>query len=95
MTWAGRRSHNIGSVTTWYRCRVALELMLNIAARRHDAHLIGKPHLSFDADDQLWKLTFRPSKTRRSTDKSLTIPVLPSLHEALDAVPKRQGATAS
>jgi integrase len=78
-----RERHQLGTVA-----RVALELMLNIAARREDAHKIGRPHLSFDADDQLWKLTFRPSKTRRSTNKSLTIPVLPSLQEALDAVPK-------
>jgi integrase/recombinase XerD len=78
-----RQHHQIGTVA-----RVALELMLNIAARREDAHKIGRPHLSFDPDNQLWKLTWRPSKTLRSTGKSLTIPILPSLQEALDAMPK-------
>ena len=37
--------------------RLALELMLNIAARRHDAHQIGRQHLRFDAEKQRWKLT--------------------------------------
>jgi integrase/recombinase XerD len=78
-----RQHHQIGTVA-----RLALELMLNIAARREDAHKIGRPHLSFDPDNQLWKMTWRPSKTRRSTNKSLTIPILPSLQEALDAIPK-------
>jgi integrase/recombinase XerD len=78
-----REQHTLGTVA-----RLAMELMLNIAARREDAHKIGRPHLSFDPDNQLWKLTWRPSKTRRSTNKSLTIPILPSLQEALDAIPK-------
>ena len=33
-------------------------------------------------------MTWRPSKTARSTGKILTIPILPSLQEALDALPK-------
>jgi integrase/recombinase XerD len=82
-----RQHHQIGTMA-----RLALELMLNIAARREDAHKIGRPHLSFDPDGQLWKLTWRPSKTRRSTNKSLTIPILPSLQEALDAIPKEARA---
>jgi hypothetical protein len=57
-----------------------------------DAHAIGRPHLSFDPDSQLWRLTWRPSKTKRSTGKSLTIPILPSLQEALDAMPKEARA---
>jgi len=82
-----RQHHQIGTVA-----RLALELMLNIAARREDAHKIGRPHLSFDPDNQLWKMTWRPSKTRRSTNKSLTIPILPSLQEALDSIPKEARA---
>ena len=37
--------------------RLAMELMLNIAARRHDAHLIGRQHLRNGC------LSWRPSKT--------------------------------
>lgn len=69
-----------------------MELMLNIAARREDAHKIGRQHLSFDADRQLWKLTWRPSKTARSSGKILTIPILPSLQEAMEAIPREARA---
>ena len=87
MTWKPpqvgmyREHHRLGTMA-----RLALELMLNIAARRGDAHRIGRPHLSFDPDNQLWVLTWRPGKTLRTTGKALTIPVLPSLQEALDAM---------
>jgi integrase/recombinase XerD len=70
MTWKPpqvaqyRERHAVGTTA-----RLALELMLNIAARREDAHKIGRPHLSFDPDLQLWKLTWRPSKTLRSTTR--------------------------
>jgi hypothetical protein len=89
MTWKPpqiekyRGHHKVGTMA-----RCALELMLNIAARRGDAHKIGRPHLSFDADNQLSVLTWRPGKTLRTTGKSLTIPVLPSLQAALDGMPK-------
>lgn len=79
--------HAIGTVA-----RLALELMLNIAARREDAHKIGRQHLSFDHDGQQWKLTWRPSKTSRSTGVVLTIPILPDLQDALDAMPKQARA---
>jgi hypothetical protein len=46
--------------------RLALELMLNIAARRHDAHQIGRQHLRNGC------LSWRPSKTSQSTGKVLT-----------------------
>jgi integrase len=62
--------------------RLALELMLNIAARRHDAHLIGRQHLRDGC------LTWRPSNTSQSTGKVLTIRVLPELQAALDAMPR-------
>jgi integrase len=87
MTWKSpqidkyREHHKTGTMA-----RLALELMLNIAARRGDAHKIGHPHLSFDPDNQLSVLTWRPGKTLRSTGKSLTIPVLPSLQETIDAM---------
>ena len=44
------RSRGIASVRVGTMARLAMELMLNIAARRHDAHLIGRQHLrtSFD-----------------------------------------------
>ena len=61
--------------------RLALELMLNIAARRHDACLIGRQHL------RNGRLTWRPHKTSRATGKMLTIRVLPELQSALDAMP--------
>jgi integrase/recombinase XerD len=61
--------------------RLALELMLNIAARRHDAHQIGSQHLRNGC------LSWRPSKTSQSTGKVLTIRVLPELQAALDAMP--------
>jgi integrase/recombinase XerD len=89
MTWKPpqvekyRERHKVGTMA-----RLALELMLNIAARRGDAHKIGRPHLSFDPDNRLSVLTWRPGKTLRTTGKSLTIPVLPSLQEALDAMTK-------
>ena len=68
--------------------RLALELMLNVAARREDAYKLGRQHLSFDADHQVWKLTWQPAKTLRSTGKTLSIPILPDLQAALDAMPK-------
>jgi integrase len=94
MTWKPpqvaqyRERHALGTIA-----RLALELMLNIAARREDAHKIGRPHLSFDPDIQLSKLTWRPHKTLRTTGKTLTIPILPDLRAALDAMPKSDALT--
>jgi integrase/recombinase XerD len=82
MTWLEpqiaqyRKHHQLGSVA-----RLALELLLNIAARRHDAHQIGDQHVRDG------KLSWRPHKTLRSTGKLLTIRILPSLRAALDAIP--------
>lgn len=81
-----RERHELGTMA-----RLALELILNIGARRHDAHIIGRQHMVFNPDIQLNVLTWRPSKTLRSTGKSLSIPVLPSLQQALDAMPKGKG----
>lgn len=83
MTWLEpqieqyRQRHQLGTVA-----RLALELLLNIAARRHDAHLIGSQHVRDG------KLSWRPHKTLRSTGKLLTIRIMPSLQTALDAIPK-------
>jgi integrase/recombinase XerD len=46
------------------------------------------PGHAFDSDNQLAVLTWRPGKTLRTTGKSLSIPVLPSLQAALDATHK-------
>ena len=67
--------------------RLAMELMLNIAARRHDAHLIGRQHL------RNGRLSWRPSKTSQSTGKVLTIRVLPESQAALDAMPHSDALT--
>ena len=83
-----RERHANGSMA-----RLAMELMLNIAARRHDAHQIGRQHLRFDAENQRCKLTWRPSKTSQSTGKVLTIRVLPELQAALDAMPHSDALT--
>jgi len=67
--------------------RLAMEVMLNIAARRHDAHLIGRQHLRNGC------LSWRPSKTSQTTGKVLTIRVLPELQAALDAMPHSDALT--
>jgi hypothetical protein len=83
-----RERHVVGTMA-----RVALELMLNIAARRHDAHLIGRQHLRFDTRDQQWKLSWRPSKTSRTSGKILTIRVVPELQAAREAMPPDDALT--
>ncbi len=76
-----RERHKLGTVS-----RLALELLLNIAARRHDAHLIGQQH------KRDGNLCWRPHKTLRSTGKMLTIKIMPELQAALDAMPKEARA---
>ena len=61
--------------------RLAIELLLNIAARRHDAHIIGQQHIRHG------KLSWRPKKTLRSTGKQLSIRIMPELQAALEAIP--------
>jgi integrase/recombinase XerD len=84
MTWGEgeitryRDHHKLGTVA-----RVAIELLLNIAARRGDAYMLGKQHLRNGS------LIWRPSKTRRSTGKLLTVPITPELQVALDAMPAK------
>jgi integrase/recombinase XerD len=89
MTWLQpqiaqyRKRHTLGTVA-----RLALELLLNIAARRHDVHVIGQQHVRDG------KLSWRPHKTLRSTGKLLTIRIIPELQAALDARPKEPGTIA-
>ncbi|NEU97547.1 tyrosine-type recombinase/integrase [Bradyrhizobium sp. UFLA 03-164] len=63
--------------------RLAVELLLNIAARRYDAHEIGELHVKAGN-----KLVWRPHKTLRSTGKLLSIKIRPELQAAIDAIPQ-------
>jgi integrase/recombinase XerD len=87
MTWLEpevelyRGYHKIGTVA-----RLALELMLNIAGRREDAHLLGRQHIKDG------KLVWRPIKTQRTTNKQLKVRLLPEFQEALDAMPRADDA---
>src|ERR1700733_8005043 len=87
MTWLEpqiaqyRERHVRGTVA-----RLALELLLNIAARRHDAHIIGQQHVKNG------KLCWRPHKTLRTTGKMLSIRIMPSLQQAIDAMPSETRA---
>ena len=67
--------------------RLALELLLNIAARRLDAHLIGQQHIKRTEKGD--KLVWRPNKTKRSTGKLLSIKIMPTLQAAIDAIPNK------
>jgi integrase len=88
MTWGDaqiaqyRARHATGTMA-----RLALELMLNVAARRFDAHLLGRQHLNNGC------LTWRPSKTKSTTGRQLTIRMLPELAAALDAMPSSPALT--
>ena len=89
MTWLEpqveqyRQHHPLGTIA-----RLALELLLNIAARRYDAHEIGSQHVIISNKDGKKKLCWRPHKTLRTTGKMLKITMIPTLQAALDAVPK-------
>jgi integrase/recombinase XerD len=85
-----RQHHKLGTTA-----RLALELLLNIAARRYDAHLIGPQHVQLSNKDGRKKLCWTPNKTKRSTGKRLKVRVLPSLQAALDAMPKRDNVGAN
>ena len=82
MTWLEpqvaeyRQHHQLGTVA-----RLALELLLNIAARRHDAHIIGEQHV------KAANLTWRPHKTLRTTGKQLTIRMTSEFLAARAAMP--------
>src|SRR6185437_4528324 len=89
MTWLEsqveqyRQRHALGTTA-----RLALELLLNIAARRYDAHEIGEQHVIISNRDGIKKLAWRPHKTIHTTGKLLKIRMLPSLQAAVDAMPK-------
>lgn len=80
---AYRECHPEGSYA-----RATIELLLNVAARRGDAHKLGRQHVKNG------KLEWRPGKTVRSTGKVLSIRILPELQRALDALPSRGTALA-
>ena len=67
--------------------RLAIELLLNVAARRGDAHKLGWQHIKEG------KICWRPNKTLRSTAKNLSIRILPELQRALDAMPRNDSLT--
>jgi integrase len=69
-------AHPIGS-----KARLALALGLYTVQRREDVILIGRQNFRDGV------LTVRPLKTRNTTNVTLQIPVLPQLHEILDATP--------
>jgi integrase/recombinase XerD len=81
MTWgtpeiaAYRETHSLGTTA-----RLAMELLLNVAARRGDAHELGLQHVKNG------KITWRPRKTKRSTGMTLSIRILPELQAAIDAM---------
>lgn len=77
-----RERHTIGTMA-----RLAIELLLNVAARRWDVHELGAQHIKSG------KISWRPHKTRRSTGKKLSIRILPPLTAALNAMPARNGLT--
>jgi integrase/recombinase XerD len=85
MTWGEaeiatyREHHKLGSVA-----RVAIELLLNIAARRGDAYMLGRQHL------RNGRLVWRPNKTRRTTGKLLSLPITTELRAALTAMPANE-----
>jgi integrase len=78
-----REHHKLGTVA-----RTALELLLNIAARRHDAHILSPQHIIISNQDSQKKLCWRPHKTLRTTGKMLKLRITPQLQAALDAMPK-------
>jgi integrase len=77
-----RDHHKLGTVA-----RTAFELLLNIAARRYDAHILGPQHIIISNKDGQQKLCWRPHKTLRTTGKMLKIRITPQLQAALDAMP--------
>jgi integrase/recombinase XerD len=89
MTWGDeqialyRKRHPVGSMA-----RLAIELLLNVAARRGDVHKLGAQHRKAGT------LSWRPGKTLRSTGKMLSIKILPELQCALDAMPHSETSLA-
>jgi integrase/recombinase XerD len=81
-----REHHKLGTVA-----RLALELLLNIAARRYDAHVIGHQHIRDNGEQR--QLCWRPHKTLRTTNKMLKVPVMPEFQAALEAMPKTDSLT--
>jgi hypothetical protein len=77
-----RAKHLLGTVA-----RLALELGLNVAARRGDAYLLGRQHVKDG------RLVWRPNKTARSTGKVVAVRILPELEAAIAAMPASDALT--
>lgn len=77
-----RETHALGTTA-----RLALELALNIAARRHDAHVIGRPHLKSG------RLVWKPHKTLHTSGKQLSVKASQEFLAALEAMPKSDALT--
>ena len=88
MTWLRTAGRHYRAHTRWHRRTPGLELLLNIAARRYDAHVIGPQHVIVATAMVLKKLCWRPHKTLRTTGKMLKVTIIPSLQVAFDAMPK-------
>jgi len=85
MTWHApqiamyRNQYSLGTMA-----RLAIEFMLNVGARRHDAHLLGYQHIRDG------RICWRPHKTLRTTGQPLKIKIMPQLQEALDAMSRSE-----
>lgn len=80
--------HPVGSMA-----RLALALLLYTAQRRSDVVLFGRQHVRVDEDGLSW-LYFTQVKGESSKPVTLTLPIIPSLQEIIDATPRPEGATA-
>jgi integrase len=60
--------------------------MLNVAARRHDVHVLGHQRIRL-GEDGVKRLCWRPHKTLRTTNKMLKVPLMLEFQAALDAMP--------
>ncbi len=68
--------HPIGT-----KAYLAMALMLYLGARRSDVVTLGKQHVRSTT------IRFTPMKTRHTTGKALTLPILPPLQRAIEAGP--------
>lgn len=64
-----------------------VELALNVSARRHDCHVLGRQHLKSG------RLVWSPHKTQRSTGKQLSIKASREFLAALKAMQKNDCLT--
>jgi hypothetical protein len=80
-------------VTSW-AARLALELMLDVGARRHDVHVLGDQHICNEVTsdgESIRRICWRPHKTLRTINKLLKVKILPEFQDALDAMKRPSG----